>query len=277
MPFPSGKYKRGSTLFVLHVHVRPRRQQLCDHRLAPFLAGNDEGRPALAVGVVHRGTALNQQPRDGLVAVPRGEVQRGPAVVVHPVDVRAAPLRAEQHPRDGLVAVPRGVVQRGRAAVVCPLDVRAAPLRPEQRPLIFGSTDSEHLFHYLLSAMAEQGVDPTGHADIVCEVAGRALRDAVDALYVQSRGIAEDHPIVNFILTNGDTFFAMRAGKELYLSTQKVSCGDAETTETVDVILILLFLRFSAGRASSFVWFARLPRVPEVCDDRYSLYGCIRK
>jgi len=102
-------------------------------------------------------------------------------------------------------------------------------IRPEQRPLIFGSTDSEHLFHYLLSAMAERGVDPTGHGHIDCEVAGRALRDAVDALYVEARGIAEDHPIVNFILTNGDTFFAMRAGKELYLSTQKVSCRDAET------------------------------------------------
>jgi len=109
-------------------------------------------------------------------------------------------------------------------------DWMVARIRPEQQPLIFGTTDSEHLFHYLLSAMAEQGVDPTGHGHIDCHVAARALRDAVDALYVQAQGVAaEDHPIVNFILTNGDTFFAMRAGKELYLSTQKVVCRDAET------------------------------------------------
>ncbi len=102
-------------------------------------------------------------------------------------------------------------------------------IRPEQRPLIFGTTDSEHLFHYLLTALAEAGVDPTGHDPIDAPVAAAALRGAVDALYVEASRIAEDHPIVNFILTNGETFFAMRAGKELYLSTQKVRCSDAET------------------------------------------------
>jgi glutamine amidotransferase len=102
-------------------------------------------------------------------------------------------------------------------------------IRPEQRPLIFGATDSEHLFHYLVSAMAERGVDPTGHKPIDAPVAAMALRDAVDALYIKSLEVAEDHPILNFILTNGETFFALRAGKELYLSTQKVFCPDAET------------------------------------------------
>ncbi len=102
-------------------------------------------------------------------------------------------------------------------------------IRPEQQPLIFGTTDSEHLFHYLVSAMARAGVDPTGHGAIDAPVAARALRDAVDELYLKALEVAEDHPIVNFILTNGDTFFALRAGKELYLSTQKVHCQDAGT------------------------------------------------
>ncbi len=102
-------------------------------------------------------------------------------------------------------------------------------IRPVQQPLIFGTTDSEHLFHYLLSALADVGVDPAGHEAIDAPVAARALRAAVDAVYVRAADGAGDWPILNFILTNGDTFFALRAGKELYLSTQKRLCRDAET------------------------------------------------
>jgi len=101
----------------------------------------------------------------------------------------------------------------------------------ERRQLILGTTDSEHVFHYLLSALEGIGVDPHGHEPLEdVEAAARVLRDAVNAIFQKSVEVdAEDHPIVNFILTNGDVFFAQRAGKELYLATQKFSCADFST------------------------------------------------
>ncbi len=100
---------------------------------------------------------------------------------------------------------------------------------PALRPLVFGSTDSEHFFYYLLSELERAGVDRAGHDKVDTAAASLALRDAVDALYVQAREQNVPPPILNFVLTNGDVFFAMRAGKELYMATQKNFCGDFET------------------------------------------------
>lgn len=101
----------------------------------------------------------------------------------------------------------------------------------ERRQLILGTTDSEHVFHYLLSALESAGVDPYGHQPLEdVEGAANVLRAAVNEIFAKSVEIgAEDHPIINFILTNGDAFFAQRAGKELYLATQKFACADFET------------------------------------------------
>ncbi len=103
---------------------------------------------------------------------------------------------------------------------------------PEQRrQLILGTTDSEHLFHYFLSALEGAGVDPYGHEPLEDVVAAAAvLREALNDIFERSLAVAaEDHPIVNFILTNGDVLFAQRAGKELFLATQKIRCTDIET------------------------------------------------
>ena len=100
---------------------------------------------------------------------------------------------------------------------------------PEHRPLIFGSTDSEHLFHYLLTALGEAGFDRSGHAPIDTPVAARVLRSAISEIFARSGDVADDFPITNFILTNGEVFFAMRAGKELFMATQKSSCADFGT------------------------------------------------
>ena len=57
----------------------------------------------------------------------------------------------------------------------------------------------------------------------------QVVRDAVDQLYAEVENHDCPAPIVNFILTNGDVFIAMRAGLELYFATQKNRCGDFET------------------------------------------------
>jgi predicted glutamine amidotransferase len=100
---------------------------------------------------------------------------------------------------------------------------------PSLRPLVFGSTDSEHFFYYLLSELGRAGVDRAGHDAVDSALAAQALRAAVDALYVKAAEQNLPPPILNFVLTNGDVFFAMRAGKELYMATQKNFCGDFET------------------------------------------------
>ncbi|MCO4744569.1 MAG: class II glutamine amidotransferase [Proteobacteria bacterium] len=96
-------------------------------------------------------------------------------------------------------------------------------------PLILGDTDSECLFYFLLSAMADNGVDRSGRGivdpDTVLQVVRRALW-ALDE-EVKRRGL--ERPITNVILTNGATFLAHRAGMPLFLSTQKRFCPDFET------------------------------------------------
>lgn len=96
-----------------------------------------------------------------------------------------------------------------------------------RRSLILGTTDSEHTFHYLLSALAEAGMDPKGHEPPDCSRAAEVLQRAVDAIYQRSADCGtSDWPILNFILTNGEVFFAQRAGKGLWFATQKFVCGD---------------------------------------------------
>ena len=96
----------------------------------------------------------------------------------------------------------------------------------ELRPLLFGTTDSEHFFHYLISRLSRAGFDKAGHEFVDSKAAAVVLRDAVDELYVKAREHDLPPPILNFVLTNGDVFFAMRAGKELFIATQKNSCRD---------------------------------------------------
>ncbi|MCP4803948.1 MAG: class II glutamine amidotransferase [Proteobacteria bacterium] len=110
----------------------------------------------------------------------------------------------------------------------------------DRRMLILGTTDSEHLFHYMLSALERAGVDTHGHETVHdTRAAAAALRDAVDRLYAKTQAVeADDHPVVNFILTNGDAFFAQRAGKKLYLATQKTACADFETCPAEKVCML---------------------------------------
>ena len=97
---------------------------------------------------------------------------------------------------------------------------------PGHRDLIFGTTDSEHLFYYLMSALTRAGVPDGGRGDFESELAARALRDALTQVYEWALGVDCEQPLMNFILTNGRMFFAQRLGIDLYLASQKVFCRD---------------------------------------------------
>jgi len=99
---------------------------------------------------------------------------------------------------------------------------------PHLRDLVFGATDSEHLFYYLISALAKAGVPDGGRGSIAPDIAAGALRGALAKLYSWADESGIQAPLINFILTNGRIFLAQRAGIALYLASQKVFCRDYE-------------------------------------------------
>ncbi len=104
-----------------------------------------------------------------------------------------------------------------------------AATRPHLRDLIFGQTDSEHLFYYLVSALMDAGVPEHGRCNPDLPQAAEALRAATDQLFGWAQQAGGHPPLVNFILTNGRSFFAQRAGLDLYLASQKKRCADFDT------------------------------------------------
>ncbi|MFT6817190.1 MAG: putative glutamine amidotransferase [Myxococcota bacterium] len=97
------------------------------------------------------------------------------------------------------------------------------------RPLIMGDTDSEHLFYYLLSALADNGIARSGRLPSDAQTVGRVLRAALLALDRRAVDLGLERPILNVLLTDGRCFLAHRAGMPLHLSTQKHFCPDFGT------------------------------------------------
>jgi predicted glutamine amidotransferase len=97
---------------------------------------------------------------------------------------------------------------------------------PELRPLIFGSTDSERYFYFLLSYMIRAGISKSGRGEIDIAVAVKAQKEALSEIFSWCQELGIDAPKANYILTNGEVMFARRAGLELYLSTQKKHCRE---------------------------------------------------
>ena len=114
---------------------------------------------------------------------------------------------------------------------------------PELQDLIFGTTDSEHYFYFLLSSMVNAGacsIDGRGPIDI--DLAAQAQNTALSHIFTWCQSYDIDPPKANYILTNGEVFFARRAGLELYASTQKNFCKDALTCAEPDKICLKGFL-----------------------------------
>lgn len=104
-------------------------------------------------------------------------------------------------------------------------------------PLILGDTDSECLFYYLLSALADNGVDRSGRGHVDPDTVLQIVRRAMWALDDEAIQRGLERPIVNVLLTNGTLFLAHRAGMPLHLSTQKHYCADFETCPAVKVCM----------------------------------------
>ena len=100
--------------------------------------------------------------------------------------------------------------------------------------LIFGTTDSEHFFYYLLSEMIREGVPANGRGDFDLDRAVIAQTRALSVIFAWCKELNIEPPKANYILTNGRELFARRAGLELLLSTQKRFCSDALTCNEVN-------------------------------------------
>jgi glutamine amidotransferase len=97
------------------------------------------------------------------------------------------------------------------------------------RPLLLGDTDSEHLFYYLLTGLAEAGLDRTGRKPGDAQIAGAVVRKRLLALDAEACRLGIERPIVNVILTDGRLMVSHKAGMPLFISTQKLHCGDFNT------------------------------------------------
>jgi predicted glutamine amidotransferase len=116
------------------------------------------------------------------------------------------------------------------------VDKMTAEVLPAYRDLIFGSTDSEHLFYYLLSALSRAGIPEGGRGEFDSSLAAKALTEALQRVYEWAAEADVEQPLMNFILTNGQLFFAQRLGIDLYLASQKVTCRDFDHCAEPDKI-----------------------------------------
>jgi glutamine amidotransferase len=107
---------------------------------------------------------------------------------------------------------------------------------PGHRDLIFGATDSEHLFYYLISALNHAGIQDCGRGEIGSAKAAEVLADALGQIYAWAAEVGAKQPLMNFILTNGRLFFAQRLGIDLYLASQKVFCRDYADCSEADKV-----------------------------------------
>ncbi len=96
-----------------------------------------------------------------------------------------------------------------------------------------GTTDSEAFFLNLLGHLEAAGVDPEGNGAASGAAVAAVVRGRMAALRARATAAGEAAPIVNFLLSNGRTFFAHRAGRELWFATQKYHCRDALTCAEV--------------------------------------------
>lgn len=98
---------------------------------------------------------------------------------------------------------------------------------PEQRRFILGDTDSEIVFHLILSRMAQDG--PLSQRRGVVQVTA-AVRDTLAFVRELCDGPDEStRCLLTVMLTDGDTLVAAHGGKDLLLSTHKTRCADRDS------------------------------------------------
>lgn len=108
---------------------------------------------------------------------------------------------------------------------------------PALAALVLGDTDSELLFAWLLTRLADAGVDRTGRAPSDARTVAEVVRHALAELDLAAVSVGARRPLVNVLLTDGRLLIAHRAGMPLHLSTQKRSCPDFDVCPAVKVCM----------------------------------------
>ncbi len=99
-------------------------------------------------------------------------------------------------------------------------------IEPVLAAQIIGDTDSEVLFFYVLTVMQGLGADRSGHVGADARGVAGAVRLALGQIDAEARRLGLQRPVTNVILTDGRLLVAQRAGRALFLSTQKRHCPD---------------------------------------------------
>lgn len=101
---------------------------------------------------------------------------------------------------------------------------------PTKRKYLLGNTDSELIFHMMLSNLGRMGDIHRNSFPVGATV--EAMRQTIDDVHEVS-GLScyrpEDEMYLSFILTNGESLIAHQGGKELRFSTHKRHCPERDT------------------------------------------------
>lgn len=109
-------------------------------------------------------------------------------------------------------------------------DQLVSQINPELRRFIFGETDSEVIFYFLLSQLSNK-ID-LSRKDCPIELLAKSLRDSLNLIqniigsYSTNNSGPTDDTYLTFLITNGATMIAHQGGKHLYYSTYKKRCSD---------------------------------------------------
>lgn len=110
-------------------------------------------------------------------------------------------------------------------------DTLVGLIEPRLRRFVLGETDSETLFHILLSQMAHHSPldQPRTLSDLIT-----ALRNTFD-LVTKTVGTCtpEDPLLLTMMVTDGRVLAACQGGKDLYWSTYKNRCSDRDACKSL--------------------------------------------
>lgn len=112
-------------------------------------------------------------------------------------------------------------------------------IAPALRRYILGDTDSELIFFFILTHISEKF--PLTKNDICSDSLAKRVKSAVKELvgivgeYSQIDDAGPSETYITFLITNGVTMLAHHGGKQLFFSTYKTDCPEANTCTSFSV------------------------------------------
>jgi len=207
--------------------------------------------PGTAPWLVHKGVERAGDDHRFLDLATRA---RGHVLVAHIRQKTVGPTRLENsHPfvRDGWVFAHNGTVQA--------IDALRDGTSDQRRDEVVGETDSERLFAYLLTQLDVHGL--TSLRDAAAREAATTLLEEITARLRESRIGA-----FNFLLSDGETTFAHRCGRSLYVLERGPENPPRESRELAPGAQILT--RWTPRRQAVFIASERITDEPwiEIAD-----------